>query len=338
MISKRFELTRLAYALLLAFGAGTAGAQSTKSDSGDLVAPTVEVSASADASAAGLEPAYDGGQVANGGRVGFLGNVGYMDAPFNSMNYTQELIQNQQARSIGDVVLNDPSIRVARGFGNFQELYMIRGFPLASDDMMYNGLFGVLPRQFLAAELFERVEVLRGANSFMNGATPGIGANGGTINLLPKRAPNTPLSQVTVGVDSGGQGYAAVDFARRLGEDQSTGLRLNAVVRNGDSAIDNESHKLGALSIGFDHRGENFRLSADVGYQDNRLDGPRPSVAVATGVAVPTAPDSSNNFGQSWTYSSERDTFGTLRGEFDLAKDVVVWAAVGMRHAARIGR
>lgn len=331
MIPNHFYLSRLSFALLLAFGAGTAGAQSTTSDSGDLVAPTVEVSASADASAAGLEPAYAGGQVAKGGRAGMLGNIDIMDSPFNSMNYTQELIQNQQARSIGDVVLNDPSVRVARGFGNFQELYMVRGFPLASDDMMYNGLFGILPRQFVAAELFERVEVLRGANSFMNGATPGIGAVGGVVNLVPKRAPNSPLNEVTVGVDSGVQGYAAADFARRFGDNQSTGLRLNAVVRNGDTPVDDEKRQLGSFLIGLDHHGENFRLSADVGYQDHRIDRPRPSVFVAPGIAVPNAPDGSTNYAQPWTYSDERDTFGTLRGEFDLAKDVVVWAAVGVR-------
>ncbi|HEX4985043.1 MAG TPA: TonB-dependent siderophore receptor [Burkholderiales bacterium] len=330
MISKPFRPNPIALACLIA----CSGAAHAQSASGDLVAPTVEVSASADASAAGLEPAYAGGQVAKGGRVGLFGNMDYMDAPFNSMNYTRELIQDQQARSIGDVVLNDPSVRVARGFGNFQELYMVRGFPLASDDMMYNGLFGVLPRQFVAAELFERVEVLRGANSFMNGATPGIGAVGGVVNLVPKRAPNAPLNEVTVGVDSGVQGYAAADFARRFGDDQSTGLRLNAVVRNGDTPVDDEQRQLGSFLIGFDHRGENFRLSADIGYQDHRLDSPRPNVGVLAGVPVPAAPDASKNYAQPWTYSDERDTFGTLRGELDIAKDVVAWAAFGMRRGS----
>lgn len=28
---------------------------------------------------------------------------------------------------------------------------------------MYNGLYGILPRQYIATELFERVEVQRGA-------------------------------------------------------------------------------------------------------------------------------------------------------------------------------
>ncbi len=45
---------------------------------------------------------------------------------------------------------------------------------------------------------FERVEVLKGASSFLNGAMPSNGGIGGAINLLPKRAGNEPLNRVTV--------------------------------------------------------------------------------------------------------------------------------------------
>ncbi|KFI08292.1 TonB-dependent siderophore receptor [Massilia sp. BSC265] len=292
---------------------------------------TVVVSASADASAQGLPSAYAGGQVARGGRLGLLGNVDIMDTPFNSMNYTQALIQDQQARSVADVVQNDPSVRVARGFGNYQELYVIRGFAVNSDDLAYNGLYGLLPRQFVASELLERVEVLRGANSFVNGAAPGGGGIGGAINLLPKRAPNAPLTQVTVGVETGGQAYVATDFANRFGEEGRLGVRVNAVRRDGDTAVDRESRELSLYSVGVDYRGRGYRLSADVGHQDHQLRGARPSVTVAAGVPIIGAPDSNGNYAQPWTYSGERDTFGTLRGEVDLPGGAVAWAALGMR-------
>ncbi|WP_376779780.1 TonB-dependent receptor plug domain-containing protein, partial [Stutzerimonas nitrititolerans] len=84
--------------------------------------PETEVVASADASAGGLTESYAGDQVARGGRVGILGNQDYMDTPFTSTAYTSKLIQDQQARSVSDIVQNDPSVRVARGFGNMQEL------------------------------------------------------------------------------------------------------------------------------------------------------------------------------------------------------------------------
>ncbi len=107
---------------------------------------TVTVNASADASAQGLSPAYPGGQVARGGRAGILGTKDAMDTPFSITSYTNELIQDRHARSVGDVLQNDPTVRVARGFGNFQESFFIRGFILDSDSTAYNGLYSLLPR------------------------------------------------------------------------------------------------------------------------------------------------------------------------------------------------
>jgi iron complex outermembrane receptor protein len=334
MPTPNLKLSPFALAAMLMAGAAGAQDQTAAGAAADVAEgkiQTVVISASADASADGLTKDYAGGQVARGGRLGLLGNVDMMDTPFNTLNFTQAVIQDQQARSVADVLQNDPSVRVARGFGNYQELYVIRGFPVNSDDLAYNGLFGLLPRQFVASELLERVEVLRGANSFINGAAPGGGGVGGSINLLPKRASNNPLTQLTVGVDSGGQGYGAVDIGRRFGENGNTGIRVNAVRRDGDTPIDGEKRELSVASVGVDFQGRGFRLSADVGYQNHNLQGARPSVTVSQGVALPSAPDSDSNWAQKWTHSKERDTFGTLRGEVDLAKDTVAWAALGGR-------
>ena len=323
-------------ALLLASGAAAQAAPQadTRSDTqaGGSIA-TVVVSASADASAQGLPSSYAGGQVARGGRLGLLGNVDMMDTPFNATNYTQALILEQQARSVADVVQNDPSVRVARGFGNYQELYVIRGFDVGSDDVAYNGLYGLLPRQFVASELLERVEVFRGANSFVNGAAPGGSGIGGMINLVPKRAPNAPLNRVTLGVESGGQAYAAFDVARRFDSDRA-GIRINAARRDGDTAVERESRELNLFAVGLDYRGANYRLSADVGFQEHQLDNARPSVTVGAGLAIPRAPDAGSNFAQPWTRSNERDTFGTLRAEVDVAPNLVAWTAFGARNGS----
>src|SRR5690606_12367382 len=121
--------------------------------------------------------------------------------------------------------------------GNFQELYVIRGFPVFSDDMTYNGLYGVLPRQFVAAELLERVEVFRGATAFLNGAAPGGSGVGGAVNLTPKRAGREPLNRLTAGWEGGDEVYAAADLSRRFGQDDAWGLRLNLAGRTGESAV-----------------------------------------------------------------------------------------------------
>lgn len=293
--------------------------------------PTVNVSASADASAQGLSPAYAGGQVARGGRAGILGTRDNMDTPFSITSYTNELIQDRQARSVGDVLQNDPTVRVARGFGNFQESYFIRGFILGSDDVAYNGLYSLLPRQYIATELFERVELLRGASAFLTGASPNGGGIGGNINLLPKRAPNEPLTLVGTSVDSGGQVGVSTDIARRFGPDGSTGIRLNTAYRGGDAAVHDENAKLGLFALGLDWRSRDVRLSGDIGWQDNQLKRTRTNVTSANG--IPAAPDASSNWAQPWSYSNERDLFGTLRGEWDITGDVTAWAAYGLRRS-----
>lgn len=320
----------LAAALLCTLALPAAIAQTAAGN--DKTLSTVTVNASADASAQGLSPSYAGGQVARGGRVGILGTRDAMETPFSTISYTNELIQDRHARSVGDVLQNDPTVRVARGFGNFQESYFIRGFILGSDDTAYNGLYGLLPRQYIATELFERVEVLRGASSFLNGANPGGGGLGGAINLLPKRAPNEPLNRVSVGAGSGGHSDVAADIARRFGPDGNTGIRVNVASHNGGTAIDDEKARLGLAAVGLDWRSRDVRLSGDIGWQDHKLKRTRTNVTLgATATSVPTAPDGDANFAQPWSFSNERDTFGTLRGEWDINQNITAWAAAGAR-------
>lgn len=325
-------LTPLALCLSqAAWGQGSSTTTTPAADSGKSLS-AVTVNASADASAEGLSPAYAGGQVARGGRAGILGTRDTMETPFSLTAYTNELIQDRQAKSVGEVLLNDPSVRTARGFGNFQEAYFVRGFILNSDDTAYNGLYSLMPRQYIATELFERVEVLRGASAFLTGASPN-GSLGGAINLLPKRAPNEPLSRVTLGVGSGGAVNAAADIARRFGPDGSTGVRLNVARRDGGTAVSGEDAELSLAAVGLDWRSRNVRLSGDLGWQDNKLRETRPNVSLVGAGAVPAAPDGSKNFAQPWSFSNERDVFGTLRGEWDINDSLTAYGAYGLRRS-----
>jgi iron complex outermembrane receptor protein len=267
-----------------------------------------------------------------GGRAGILGNMDMLEVPFSSTNYTEELIRNQQAKSVADVLLNDPNVRAARGFGNFQEVFFIRGFPAYSDDMTYNGIYGILPRQFVAAEYMERVELFRGASAFLNGAAPGGSNLGGTINLVPKRAPDEPLTRLTAGYESNAAGYLAADIGRRFGTDKATGIRANAAYRDGETSVEDQDRELKVLAFGIDHNGEKLRLSADIGYQDHHIDAPRPSVSPGfLATALPDPPDADKNFAQRWTYTDEEQLFGVVRAEYDVTSHLSIWGAYGMR-------
>ncbi len=86
---------------------------------------------------------YAGGQVATGGQLGMLGNRSVLDAPFNQTSYTAQTLQDQQARSITDVLYNDPSAGAGLPRNASREQPFIRGLPLTDGDIAINGLAGL---------------------------------------------------------------------------------------------------------------------------------------------------------------------------------------------------
>nr|MBA2814876.1 beta-ketoacyl-ACP synthase II [Candidatus Pantoea persica] len=179
-----------------------------------------------------LVPAYLDGQVAHGGRLGMLGEQNAMDVPFNVIGFTSKLIQDQQAKTIADMVKNDAGVQTVQGYGNFTETYRL----LDGDDMTFGGLPGVVPRQVMDAALVDRVEVFNGANGLLNGAaSSGVG---GMINLEPKHADDAPLTRVSVDYTSTQQIGTSTDISRRFGDNNQFDVRLNAVHREGETGVD----------------------------------------------------------------------------------------------------
>src|SRR5690606_27854458 len=134
-----------------------------------LSASTITASLGAEA----LPPAYAGGQVASGARLGMLGNADLMDTPFSLTSHTAPTIEAQQARSVADLlVANDPSVRVIGGRGDLVDTYVIRGFGVNNADVAFNGLYGVLPYWRVPIEFAERVEVLKGPTALLGGMSP----------------------------------------------------------------------------------------------------------------------------------------------------------------------
>ncbi|TXH37005.1 MAG: TonB-dependent receptor [Rhodospirillaceae bacterium] len=275
-------------------------------------------------------PAYAGGQVATGGQVGLLGNRDVMDTPFSTINYTKKLIQDQQARSLADIIDNDPSIRNIWSSSSYSNQFMIRGFPVYNDDVAFNGLYGLMPRQIIAAEMAERVEIFKGPNALLNGVNPS-GTVGGGINIVSKHAEDDPLTQLTATYASDAQFGGQVDVGRRFGPNKELGLRFNGSYRDGDTAIDHQEQEFGLAMLGADYRGERLRLSLDVGYQDQDFTAGLSQINVAPGVDIPDAPKASHNFMDKWAYSETKDLFGLVRGEYDVTDDVTVFAAIGAR-------
>ncbi|WP_060486105.1 TonB-dependent receptor [Pseudomonas sp. NBRC 111123] len=291
------------------------------------IAPTTIVGGQA--SPGDAQP-YAGGQVARKGSQGLLGSRDFMDTPFSMTTYTHELVKNQQARTLGDLVASDPSVRATNPAGGRFEQFTIRGLSLFNSDVSYNGLYGILPTYSIDMEMADRVDILKGPSQLINGISP-RGSVGGAINVVPKRAGDKPVTEFTGSYASGSQAGAAVDVGRRFGEGEQFGLRFNAVKQAGDTEWDHQSVDREMAVLGLDFRGERLRLSADLGHTERDTDAPQERVLVGANAKVPDARDVHHNYAQAWSKARTHDTFGALNAEYDISDSLMAYGAVGAR-------
>ncbi|AZD48691.1 TonB-dependent receptor [Pseudomonas chlororaphis] len=273
---------------------------------------------------------FAGGQVARRGSQGLLGSKDFMETPFSMTTYTSEVVKNQQARTLGDLIASDPSVRATNPAGGRYEQFTIRGFSLFNSDVAYNGLYGVLPTYTIDMEMADRVDILKGPTQLINGISP-RGSVGGGINVVPKRATDKPITELTGSYASDSQVGGAVDIGRRFGEDNKFGVRLNAVKQSGDTRWDHQSVDREMAVLGLDFRGERLRLSTDIGHTERDTDAPQERVQIGANAKVPDADDVRHNYAQSWSKARTKDTFGTVNAEYDVNDSIMLYGGVGAR-------
>lgn len=271
--------------------------------------------------------AYAGNQVAKGARLGSLGNRSIMETPFSITAYTAKLIRDQQARTVADITLNDPSVRSDAPAFSERDSFFIRGFSVVNLDVLYDGLPYIANPRRSYLEGIERVEVLKGPTAFVNG---GIGRVGGTVNLIPKRASDEPLTRLTTTYISDGQFWNHLDVGRRYGPAGEWGIRANGSYRFGDTAMDSNEIKVGVASLGLDYEGEDVRASLDLSHSDQQIDAPTSLFnAAASGIAIPDAPDGRINTASPFEYHDSTHSMAAARVEYDLLDNTTLYAAVG---------
>lgn len=309
----------------LAFGTLALLAAPVNADNSELPATLIE----GEAVNAALPAAYAGEQVAYGSHVGLLGNKDFMDTPFSTLSYTDKYIQDLQAKDITDVIAaTDPAVFSNGLSGTYSENYSIRGFASSVSDMTVDGLYGMAPFYRASPEMYERIEVLKGPSALLNGMAPG-GSVGGTVNLIPKRAGDTPLTRLTGTYASDAQFGGHLDVGRRFGEDNQFGVRFNGVYRDGDAAIEHQYTRNSLSSLALDWRGERARLSVDLFDSDDYIKGQNRGIGLADGVSVPKPPKADTLLNPDWAYVQSKDKGVILRGEYDLNDQLLAYAAVG---------
>lgn len=109
-------------------------------------------------------------------------NLTIMETPQPIAIVTHEIIEQQQAKQLSDVIKNVNGIYLTSARGGSQDSFGGRGFTFGNDNIFKNGArvnSGVFPE----VTGLERVEVLKGANAMLYG---NVGP-GGIINLITKK-------------------------------------------------------------------------------------------------------------------------------------------------------
>jgi iron complex outermembrane receptor protein len=318
-------MIRQLFAAGIVLGSGSAWAQSAVPAQ---ALPEVQVQAPAEAG--GLKAPYAGGQVARGGSLGLLGQQDVMNTPFSTVNYTSKVMEDQQARTLADVVINDASVRMTTGHTGFDDTFTIRGFAVSAQDVAVNGLYGLISQNRVPAQIAERAEVLKGPGALMNGIAP-TGSIGGSLGIYTKRADDAPLNRVIGLYQSQSNLGVGVDLGRRFGENNAWGVRFNGQVRNGEASIDNGNQRGGFGALALDYRSRRLRWSLDAIQQKDSTENFRPQISLLAGsTVIPAAPNARSNW-YPGTNLVQRDSTIMTRIEYDLSDSLSTYAAIGYR-------
>lgn len=264
------------------------------------------------------------------GGVGLLGSQDASDIPFSTLNYTEQLMRDQQSRTLADVLQNDASVRVMTAAQGFGEDFQIRGFAVPSGDVGFNGLYGLSSGNRMPAEIMERVEVLKGPTSMVNGMPPS-GSVGGSINVVPKRAGDQDLTRVTTSFASGEQLGVALDAGRRFGAAKEWGVRVNGSYRDGEASIDDGNARQRFAALALDYRGQQLRWTLDAFKQHENIVGFRSQPAFLANIGkLPPTPDPDRNIYGNAVLALDDEMYAT-RVEYDISDRFTVWGGVGRR-------
>ena len=164
----------------------------------------------------GTREGYGAGRTSSATRT----DTPLQDVPQSVSIVTEDQIDDQAMRSIGDVVRYLPGVTIGQGEGHRDQI-TLRGNN-STADLFIDGLRDDI-QYYRPLYNLERVEVLRGPNAMIFGR----GGGGGVVNRVTKQ----PLLDLRLGgtasVNSFGAWHADADLNLPIGE--GVGLRVNAV-------------------------------------------------------------------------------------------------------------
>lgn len=165
-------------------------------------------------------------------------NLSLRETPQSVSVMTRQRMEDQNLRSIGQVLEQTPGINVQSPGSDRLYVYS-RG--LAIDNYQYDGMpttsfafSQALPQALSDMAIYDRVEVIRGATGLMSGA----GDPSGTVNLVRKKPTSTFQGYVSGGLGSWDLYRGEVDVSGPLNQSGTVRGRAVAAYQQGNSFTD----------------------------------------------------------------------------------------------------
>jgi len=153
--------------------------------------------------------------------VGTLDGATLKETPLSALVVTRELLSDQGARLLSDVVKNDASVGDDYVPVGYYGWYAIRGFAIdLATGLEIDGMT-IAGEQDVPLENKERVEILKG----IAGVESGVANAGGLIDFVTKRP--AAIAVLDLGTDHRGSAYGAADLGTFFGAQKQVGARFN---------------------------------------------------------------------------------------------------------------
>lgn len=158
-------------------------------------------------------------------------NLTVMENPQPIAIVTHEVIEQQQAKQLGEVLQNVNGLYITSSRGNSQDSFGGRGFNFGNDNIFKNGArvnSGVFPE----VSGLERVEILKGGNAMLYGNV----SAGGVVNLITKKPRFNFGGSVGLNAGSWNSYKPTVDFYGPISE--KIAFRVNGAYETAESFRD----------------------------------------------------------------------------------------------------
>jgi iron complex outermembrane receptor protein len=263
--------------------------------------------------------------------VGTLDGATLKETPISATVVTRDLLNDQAARLLSDIIKNDASIGEDYAPVGYYGDYEIRGFPIdLATGLEINGMT-IAGEQDVPLENKERVEFLKG----IAGVESGVASAGGLINYVTKRP--AAIKAIDLATDHRGSSYGAVDLGSLFGGHKQVGIRANLAGEKIESYV-NDANGWRAIGSG----AADWRLSpqailkGDFEYQ-HKVERSVCGYQLLGGTTLPDLDKiyPSTMLGeQSWAKPNTFDTFNTgARFDYDLSSAWQAFAAASYSHS-----